>query len=84
MLKREYCYDQHLPDATWARAKGNNDMIGYAEIVSVSTSYSRCSTLAWSSLSTILLPHVLQTISSYATIIYSIDTLLYPYDLPLL
>ena len=46
MLKREYCYDQCLLEATWSRIKGNDDMIGCTVIVSVSTSYSRCYILA--------------------------------------
>jgi len=42
MLKREYCYDQCLLEATWTKVKGNDNMIGCTVIVSVSTSCSRC------------------------------------------
>ena len=48
MLKRGYYYNQYLMNVAWTRVKGNDDMIGYAEAVSVSTSCNRCSILAWS------------------------------------
>ena len=35
-------------NVAWTRVKGNDDMIGYAEAVSVSISCNRCSILAWS------------------------------------
>jgi len=41
MLKTEYCYDQRLMSLAWTRVKGNDNMISYAEVVSVSTSCSR-------------------------------------------
>jgi len=50
MLKRGYCYNQCLLDTTWTRVKDNNTMIGCAKVVSVSTSCSSGSILAWSSL----------------------------------
>jgi len=49
-LFRPTCYDWCLLNIVWTRTKGNEDMIGCAEVVSVSTSCSRCSILAWSSL----------------------------------
>ena len=48
MLKMEYCYNWYLEDAIWRRTKGNDDTIGCAKVVSVSTSYSRCSILTFS------------------------------------
>jgi len=35
-------YDQCLMDLAWTKVKGNDNMIGCAEVISVSTSYSRC------------------------------------------
>ena len=84
MLKMGYCYDQYLEDTTWRRAKGNNNMIGCTEVVSVSTSCSRCSILAFFSYTMTCLPYGLQTVSSYHSYIYSIDIILYPYTLPLI
>jgi len=43
------CYDQYFKDKTWSRAESNNDMIGYAVVVSVSVSCSRYSNLTFSS-----------------------------------
>ena len=79
-----YCYNQYLEDATWRRAKGNDNMISCAKVVSVSTSYSRCSILAFSSCTITCLPYRLQTAFSCHSSIYSIDTILYPYALPLI
>ena len=46
MLKWGYCYNQCLMVMAQTRVKGNNDMIGCAAVVSVSTSCSRCNNLA--------------------------------------
>ena len=46
MLKQGYCYNQCLLIMVWIRVKDNDDMIGYAAIVSVSTSCSRHHNLA--------------------------------------
>ena len=78
----EYCYDQYLEDTTWSRTEGNDDMIGYTVVVSVSISWSRCSDLAFSSYTMTQVPYGLYTVLSFLTSIYSIDTLLYPYTLP--
>ncbi len=78
----EYCYNQYLEDTIWSRVEDNDDMIGYAVVVSVSTSWSRCSDLAFSSYTMTQAPHRLYTVLSFLTSIYSIDTLLYPYTLP--
>jgi len=76
------CYDQYLNDATWRRAK--DDTIGCAEVVSVSTSCNRCFILALFSYIMICLPYGLQPVSLCLSYIYSIDTILYPYALPLI
>ena len=55
---REPCYNQCLLDAMEARVEGNDNMIGYAAIVSVSTSYSRHLILASSSCCMTWLPYV--------------------------
>jgi len=78
------CYDQYLENATWRRAKDNDDMISCTEVVSVSTSCSRCSILASFSCTITWLPYGLQPISSCLSHIYSVDTILYPYALPLI
>jgi len=49
-LKRRYYYNWYLMFSAWTRAQGNDDMIGYAEVVSVSTLCSRCYILALSTL----------------------------------
>ena len=77
-----YCYNQYLKDTAWSRAKGDDNTIGYAIVVSVSTLYSRCSNLAFSSCTMTYWPHRLCTVSSLTISIYSIDTLLYSYTLP--
>ena len=77
------CYDCCLLDMAWTRVKGNDDMIGYAIIVSVSISCSRCNNLARSSCFITHSPHVQQAYSSWTTSIYSINTLLYSYTLPI-
>ena len=48
VTKLARCYDQYLIDATWTRVKSNDNMIGYAAIVSVSALYSRCYILSLS------------------------------------
>ena len=45
------CYDRCLLETTWTQAKSMTTMIGYAEVVSVSASCSRCYNLTWSSFS---------------------------------
>ena len=50
MLKRRYYYNQCLLDATWIRIEGNDTMISCTKVVSVSTSCSKYSILAWFSL----------------------------------
>ena len=49
MLKTGYCYDQCLIFLAWTRIKGNDNMISYAEVVSVSTSCSRYYVLTFTS-----------------------------------
>ena len=65
---------------------GYDDTIDYAKVVSVSTSCSRCSSLAVSlTASSCILTHRLyrlHAISLWTIYIYSIDTILYPYALP--
>jgi len=58
-------------------------MIGYAEVVLVSTSCSRCSLLMFSLYSMTHWPHGLVMVLLCTPYIYSIDTILYPYTLPL-
>ena len=83
ILKREYCYNCCFLDIAWTRVKGNDNMIGCAIIVSVSISCSRCNNLARSSCFITHSPHVQQAYSSWTTSIYSINTLLYSYTLPI-
>ena len=81
------CYDRYLLDTTWTWVKGMTMMIGYTGVVSVSASCGRHCNLTQSSLSPscslmydaswILCGHSLNCI-------YSVDTFLYPYTLPLL
>ena len=80
------CYNRYLKDVTWRRAKGNDNMISCAKVVSVSASYSRCSNLAFFLCTMIHLPYGLQPVSSYYSdiYIYSVDTILYPYALLLI
>ena len=60
-------------------------MIGCAIVVSVSASYSIYYNFASSSQSSyVILPHVLYIVSSFTPSIYSVDTILYPYALPLI
>ena len=84
MLKIEYCYNQYLKDATWRRAKSNDNMISCTEIVLVSASYSRCSILALSLCTMTHLSYGLQPVSLCCSYIYSVDTILYPYALLLI
>jgi len=81
-LKRS-CYNWCLLIIAWTKVKGNNDMIGYAASVSVSTSCSRCNNLAWSPCFMIHLLHGLYIIFSWLEHIYNVDTTLYPYTLPI-
>ena len=83
MLKMGYCYNWYLKNATWRRVKGNDNTIGCTKVVSVSASYSRCSNLTFSSCSITYFPHGLYSDFSWPIYIYSIDTILYPYALPL-
>jgi len=65
------------------KEQGFDDTIGYTEVVSVSTSYSRCSNFMFFSCSMTCLPHGLHIDFLWLVCIYSIDTILYPYALPL-
>ena len=84
MTLGNYCYDQDLKDTTWSRAEGDDNTIGCAVVVLVSASYSRYFNLAFFSCTMTHLPHGLCTVSSLTTSIYSVDTILYPYTLPLI
>ena len=64
------CYNQHLLDTAWTRVKDNDDMIGCAISILVSTSYSRCGILTSISCLMIHLHCVLWTYSSWALSIY--------------
>ena len=79
----ESCYNQYLLNTVWTRVKSNNDMIGYAASISVSVSCSRCDVLALTSCFMTWLYCVLWTYSSWTLCIYSVDTVLYPYALPI-
>ena len=83
MLKTGYCYNWCLMDTTWTRVKGNDDKIGCTIMVSVSALYSRCYTLTSSSCFMTCLLHIQWITVSFLICIYSIDTFLYPYALPL-
>ena len=77
------CYNQCLKDTSWKRAKGNDDIIGYAIVVSVSASCSRYYILVSTSC---IMTHshcILRTLSSWIPIIYRVDTALYLYTLPI-
>ena len=78
------CYDEYLKDAIWTRAKGNDNIIGCAGVISVSASCGRHFNLALSSCIMTCLSCVLWTISSYTLHIYSVDTIMYSYALPLI
>jgi len=62
---------------------GYDDMIGYTAVVSVNTSCSRCSNLAVSSCFMTWFSHGQHIDSLLLVHIYSINTTLYPYALPL-
>ena len=64
--------------------KGNDIVISCAIVVSVSASCSRHLSLAFSLLTMTYSPYGLWTISSCTIHIYSIDTILYLYALPLI
>ena len=68
------------PGESMDMGKGYDDMIGCAVDVSVSTSCSRCHNLAQS----LLFPLIFLMYSSWTSCIYSIDTYLYSYALPLI
>ena len=80
MLKWGYCYDRYLLYTVCTRIKSNSDMISCAAVISVSTSYNRCYVLTSTSY---IMTHVLQTLSSWASNIYRVDTILYLYALPI-
>ena len=61
-----------------------DDMISCTEVVSVSASYSKCSLLMFSLCSMTYQPHRLLIVSLCTLCIYSVDTILYPYALPLI
>jgi len=83
MLKQGYCYNWCLLVIAWIMVKSNDDMIGYTTIISVSTSYNRCNNLAWSLYSMTHLLHGIHIVSSWLICIYSVDTILYSYTLPI-
>jgi len=84
ILKMGYCYNWYLKDVAWRRVKGNDDMIDCAKAVSVSTSCRKCSIFTFSSCTMTCLSHRLHLDFSCLVYIYSVDTILYPYALPLL
>ena len=61
---------KYLEDATWTRTKGNDITIGYAIVVSVSTSGGRHLSLAFSSYTVTRLPYRLETVYSCTLYIY--------------
>ena len=61
----------------------SDDTIGCAKVVSVNTSYSRCFNFMFSLCSMTCFPHGLHIDFLWLIYIYSIDTILYPYTLPL-
>ena len=77
------CYNQYLLYTAWTRVKSNDDMIGCAATVSISTLCSRCYVLTSTSCIITCLHHVLWILSSWAPIIYRVDTVLYLYTLPI-
>jgi len=77
MLKRGYCYNWCLLDVMRTRVKGNDNIIGYTAIVSASALCNRCHILALSSCCITWLLHILWTILSWFSCIYSVKILLY-------
>ena len=65
------------------KEQGSDDMISCAKVVSVSALYSRCSNFMFSSCSITCFSHRLHIDFLWLVYIYSIDTILYPYALPL-
>ena len=61
-----------------------DDTISYAKVVSVSALYSRCSSLTVFSCSITQFPYGWHIVSSWNICIYSVDTIMYPYTLPLI
>ena len=65
------------------KGSGYDNTIGCAKVVSVSASYNKCSNHTFFSCSMTHLLYGLHSVFSWYIYIYSIDTLLYPYALPL-
>ena len=65
------------------KEQGFENMIGCTEVVSVSTSYSKCSNFTFFSYSMTCFSHGLHIDSLWLVYIYSVDTILYPYVSPL-
>ena len=61
----------------------SDNMIGCAEVVSVSTLYSRYSNFIFFLCSMTRFPHRLYIDFLWLVCIYNVDTILYPYTLPL-
>ena len=61
----------------------SDNTISFAKVVLVSTSYSKYSNFIFSSCSIIYFSHGLHINSLWLVYIYSVDTILYPYALPL-
>jgi len=55
------CYNGYLEETTWTRMKGNDIIISYTIVVSVSTLYGRHLSLAFLSYTITCLPHGLWT-----------------------
>ena len=83
MLKWGYCYNQCLLDTAWIKVKSNDNMISCTVSISVNTSCSRCDVLVLNSCIMTHLHYVLWTYFLWALHIYSIDTILYSYTLPI-
>jgi len=78
-----YCYDWYLMYAARTRAKGNDNTISCAIVVSVSVLYSGCCFITFSSWLYNSWTHVWWTIASCTIGIYGINTFMYPYALPI-
>ena len=65
------------------KEQGSDNMISYAKVVSVSTLCSRCSNFMFSSCSMTCFSYRLYIDSLWLVYIYSVNTILYPYALPL-
>ena len=84
MLYSTLYYDQYLENTTWRKTKDNNDTISCAKVVSVSISCSKYSILALFLYTITYLPYRLQPVFLCLSYIYSINTILYSYTLPLI